>query len=158
MTRAARAIELGLAVVGQIDYLLSAKCPPGKTLADCAAEGRPLDCSGFAKEACKEAGVTLPNGSQQQKAFCHEVPLEFALGPEGAGCFLFMSPKKGNQWPRHVGISIGGYISKDGTTYLPGESLECCGGKIRNVAICRRKSWTSAGKVDAMFAEYKEAA
>jgi len=140
MTRAARAIELGTAVVGRIPYLLGAKCPPGKTLADLAAWGSPLDCSGFAKAVCGEAGVDLPDGSQQQKAACRAVPLEFALGQEGAGCLLFMSPKTGKAWPRHVGLSLGN-----------GLSLECCGGK--GVAICRRRKWTSAGKIQGLFEE-----
>jgi cell wall-associated NlpC family hydrolase len=144
-TRASLMIALGRAQVGKIKYFLGAKCPKGKTLADCAKEKRPLDCSGFIREAALEAGVTLPHGSQNQKAACREVPLDFALGPKGRGCLLFMSPKPGKQWPRHIAVSLSG-----------GETLECCSGEgvcIRIAQQNKNRRWSSAGKLDALFGE-----
>ena len=144
MTRAARAIEIGKQNVGVIAYKLGAKCPPGQTLDDCEE----LDCSGFIRELLREVGVVIPDGSQQQKATCRPVPLELALGPQGAGCLLFMSPPPGAPWPRHVGISLGGL------------SLECCsfgrsvdGKRVSGVCICKRDNWGSAGKLNALFTE-----
>lgn len=141
MTRAAQAIELGTQYVGKIGYLLGAKAN-GLTLREIALAGQPLDCSGFVRQLFREVGAPIVDGSQLQRTVCRPVPLDLALGPEGAGCLLFMSPKPGKKWPRHVALSLGN-----------GRTLECCSGA--GVTIKRRKatSWTAAGKYDDLFRE-----
>jgi len=134
VTRAARAIAVGKKQVGKVTYRLGAK--PALSLPSLA--GRECDCSGFIRWLLHQVGVAIVDGSQQQKAACRPVALSLALGPAGAGLLLFMSPKPGKAWPRHVALSLGN-----------GESLECCSGK--GVAVCRRRTWTSAGKIDKLM-------
>jgi cell wall-associated NlpC family hydrolase len=141
MTRAAKAIEIGSQYVGKIGYLLGAKAN-GLTLKEIDQAGKPLDCSGFMRELLREVGVSIVDGSQQQRAACRSVPLSLALGPQGAGCLLFMSPKPGRNWPRHVALSLG-----------DGKSLECCSGSGVSIKARKGTSWTAAGKLDSLFVQ-----
>jgi len=144
MTRAKRAIDIGSEFVGKIGYLLGAKAN-GRTLAEIAKAGKPLDCSGFIRELLHEVGVEIVDGSQQQRAACRPVSVHLAYSAEGAGCLLFMSPPRCKNWPRHVALSLGN-----------GATLECCSGS--GVSIKHRKpgSWSAAGKLDKLFEQMED--
>jgi len=162
MTRAAAMIALAKEDLGKIGYLLGAKLGPGPL---------PLhpkvDCSGEMHRIVERALLAYPldlitgcrggvpvlmptheflakfQGSAHQGDLCRKVPLAIALGPTGAGCFLFMRPKPDGHG--HVALSLGW-----GRTFESRGSVGVC---IVSAAKNLMRGWDYAGKVDSFFCE-----
>jgi cell wall-associated NlpC family hydrolase len=162
MTRTGLMIDLAREDIGKIKYLLGAKLGPG----DLPLHPN-VDCSGAIHRWVERAllaapldmvtvmqggvGVLIPtqkflarfHGSANQGDLCRHIPLTVALGPTGAGCFLFMRPSVGGHG--HVALSLGW-----------GKTIESRGG----AGVCEvgpftnlRRKWDYAGKVDSLFLE-----
>ena len=150
MTRAARAIraaEADLAV--GVKYVFGAKPP----LSGALRPGAASDCSGAVRRWVAQAGVTEIqhdgqavsvvdfNGSVRQRELCHDVPVSLALGPQGVGCLLFITPHGARAG--HVALSLG-----DGWTIeCRGHHGVCKVGPAEN----RRRGWEAAGKLPELF-------
>ena len=152
MTRAALAIAEGEKLLGRLVYGFGDKISPALA-AESIPDGTAVDCSGFVRWCLVRAGLAdCPDGSAQIHAWAaasgtgHDVPVRFALGPQGAGCLLFIAPRDGH--PGHIAISLG-----------RGRTLESHGpaGSAEPSIVSRSRNatrgWGAAVKVAKLFEE-----
>jgi cell wall-associated NlpC family hydrolase len=98
---------------GRVKYRLGAKISP---LAQ-SSELMRIDCSGFVRwilARATEQVLLLPDGSQNQLAWCRanlrklakysDVGRQDVRRDESRLFIAFLSPKPGNDWPRHVAL------------------------------------------------------
>ena len=92
---------------GRVGYLLGAKCKLDAKPEDI----RRIDCSGWVRYHLYQAtGIKLPDGSQNQLAWARKnlrklakySDVQYAAADGGRLFIAFLSPKPGEEWPRHV--------------------------------------------------------
>lgn len=88
-------------------YKLGAKAPLGTPAKDISL----IDCSGYIRCILFDAaGLRLPDGSQNQlrwartnlRKLAKYEDVRYAKADPGRVFIAFLSPKPGNEWPRHV--------------------------------------------------------
>lgn len=92
---------------GRVKYKLGAKAKMQQGIEDI----KQIDCSGFTRYILARAtDVLWPDGSQNQLAWARKnlrklarySDVQFAKDDPGRLFIAFLSPKPGNEWPRHV--------------------------------------------------------
>lgn len=92
---------------GRVKYKLGAKAP---SLDADSNEIDKIDCSGYVRYVLHRAGLTIPDGSQVQLGWARAnlrklgkySDVQYAAKDPSRLFIAFLSPKPGNDWPRHV--------------------------------------------------------
>jgi len=112
---------------GRVKYLLGAKVP----LDFKSEQIKKIDCSGWVRWLIHLiCGIKLPDGSQNQLSYCKSHFRQLAkysdvlyAAEDSSRLFIaFLSPKPGQEWPRHVWL------------IWKGRTVESAGGK----GVCQR--------------------